>query len=215
MMSEEEVRQYWERRYRETHEWLAKSRMREAEWKTSFNNLTGQARKLMQKISELQLERDRLREALEDIKTEAANADNEGYEGQYKSRRWIARIAAAALYPRCVCGHSKEQHEGHTQVPDRPTPSHCSAGCGCRAYNALAAKEPDAALAEHDRAVERRTAELCMEIAAASGHPYMVSAIRLKFDLYPTPAAPVTPLHNSATREAATPYQQKGEPTGT
>jgi hypothetical protein len=53
----------------------------------------------------------------------------------------IATLFELALTAKCVCGHPKEQHEGHTQVPDAPTPTHCSAGCGCRAYQALAAKE--------------------------------------------------------------------------
>lgn len=44
----------------------------------------------------------------------------------------LRRIESACV----TCGHSKEQHEGHTYQPgQQPIPTHCSAGCGCPAYS--------------------------------------------------------------------------------
>jgi hypothetical protein len=35
----------------------------------------------------------------------------------------------------CVCGHTRQAHEGHTYTV-APAPSHCSQGCGCIEYRA-------------------------------------------------------------------------------
>ena len=32
------------------------------------------------------------------------------------------------------CGHSRDAHGGHTHRVGTPAPTHCSQGCGCRAF---------------------------------------------------------------------------------
>lgn len=34
----------------------------------------------------------------------------------------------------CRCGHSREAHSGHTVAAGQLEPTHCSQGCGCRAF---------------------------------------------------------------------------------
>lgn len=34
----------------------------------------------------------------------------------------------------CACGHSRAAHEGHTVVDGFPEETHCSRGCGCKAF---------------------------------------------------------------------------------
>jgi hypothetical protein len=41
---------------------------------------------------------------------------------------------ALRLGQRCVCGHERGLHEGHTQRPGDPEPTHCSQLCGCHAF---------------------------------------------------------------------------------
>lgn len=42
-------------------------------------------------------------------------------------------------YP-CECGHARSAHEGHDHQGAAPT--HCSQGCGCKAFRAKVRKEP-------------------------------------------------------------------------
>jgi len=39
----------------------------------------------------------------------------------------------------CECGHGRAAHQGHTHLVGTPEPSHCSQGCGCRAFRSRAA----------------------------------------------------------------------------
>lgn len=43
-------------------------------------------------------------------------------------------IPDADLWDWCVCGHHRLSHEGHTCVPGYPVETHCSRGCGCKAF---------------------------------------------------------------------------------
>lgn len=35
----------------------------------------------------------------------------------------------------CLCGHSRQAHDGHTSTTEQAPPTHCSQGDGCRRFN--------------------------------------------------------------------------------
>jgi len=50
------------------------------------------------------------------------------------ARAEIARLQAREGIPKCMCGHTWEQHRGHTIAFGADDKFHCSQGCGCPWY---------------------------------------------------------------------------------
>lgn len=51
------------------------------------------------------------------------------------SGKLLVLSADGWVYYPCVCGHARAAHEDRTHLPDKPAPTHCSQGCGCKAFS--------------------------------------------------------------------------------
>jgi hypothetical protein len=65
--------------------------------------------------------------------------------------------AAARKWERdtCVCGHGWPEHDGHTVRVGDPPDTHCSQGCGCRAYKPAALAAPPVPTAAPPRRIRQ------------------------------------------------------------